>query len=206
MIKRAVIVTDYLNREELCKVDNCLLIGVDQGLQLLLEAGFTPDIAIGDFDSIDMKSFNAVPSTTQIIRYDADKSKSDTELAIDYCYENNIQELVIYNSLGGRFDHAFGVIQNLLYAESLGLEVEVRSIDTIMTLVTNELRVSGKGNTISLFSYGEESATISLKGFKYALENQSLAPNSCHGLSNIIVEDEGIISVISGTLLCIQVL
>ena len=53
------------------------IIAADRGLDYALEAGISPDIAVGDFDS----AKSAVPSGIETVKFPPEKDYSDAELA-----------------------------------------------------------------------------------------------------------------------------
>lgn len=82
-------------------------IGVDRGSLLLLELGFQPDLAIGDFDSLRPAELAQVEKSVKDIRYSNPvKDDTDTELMITAaCRDYQVDQLEIYGATGGRIDH-----------------------------------------------------------------------------------------------------
>ena len=87
------------------KISPDLLVGVDGGATQLIAAGFSPDWAIGDFDSAPLP-----PQCPNILRLQSEKNDTDLEVALwhilqNYSYEN-IAQIIILGALGGgRLDH-----------------------------------------------------------------------------------------------------
>jgi thiamine pyrophosphokinase len=84
------------------------LIGVDRGSLRILEAGFEPRLALGDFDSLTKKELGQVEAACPELRY-ANPVKDDTDsemmlkaALVDY----GIDELTIIGAGGGRLDHS----------------------------------------------------------------------------------------------------
>ncbi|MBT9064233.1 thiamine diphosphokinase [Lactobacillus delbrueckii subsp. bulgaricus] len=106
-----------------------LLIGVDRGALLLLELGFKPDLAIGDFDSLKADELAWVEGTVADIRYSVPKKDwTDSELMLGIAFgDYKIDQLKVYGATGGRLDHvainAFGILNPDLrkYANQLTL-------------------------------------------------------------------------------------
>ncbi|WP_338012200.1 thiamine pyrophosphokinase [Paenibacillus beijingensis] len=73
------------------------LIGADKGAFFLLEAGFTPDLAVGDFDTVTPEQLEAVRSGSRVFRgFDPiDKDYTDTELAFRIALERAPAQIVI---------------------------------------------------------------------------------------------------------------
>ncbi|GHV97770.1 thiamine pyrophosphokinase [Lactobacillus nasalidis] len=106
-----------------------LLIGVDRGALFLLELGFKPDLAIGDFDSLKPDELAWVEGTADDIRYSVPKKDwTDSELMLGIAFgDYQIDQLRVYGATGGRLDHAainaFGILNPELrkYANQLTL-------------------------------------------------------------------------------------
>ncbi|HMV97000.1 MAG TPA: thiamine diphosphokinase, partial [Anaerolineales bacterium] len=85
------------------------IIAADGGTRHALELGRTPNIIIGDLDSLPV---NFEPSTLNIelMQFPADKNETDLELAIQHALTLNPQEIIIIGALGGRLDQTLGNI------------------------------------------------------------------------------------------------
>ncbi|MDK4688769.1 thiamine diphosphokinase [Kingella negevensis] len=82
-----------------------LLIGVDGGAARLVQHGYTPDWAIGDFDSAPPP-----PQAKNTLKLQPEKDDTDLEYALLHILQNqhpeNIKQIIILGSLGGgRLDH-----------------------------------------------------------------------------------------------------
>ncbi|NLB98294.1 thiamine diphosphokinase [Jeotgalibaca porci] len=111
MPKKAVIVAGG-NKEGLKQMlaaedRETLLIGVDGGALSLLEMGMTPDIAIGDFDSVSSGDLNRIEEkVSTVVKLPTEKDLTDTEAALEYVKEHlDVQEIEMHGLFGGRVDH-----------------------------------------------------------------------------------------------------
>lgn len=88
------------------KAEN-LIIGVDRGSLFLEELGITPDIAIGDFDSLKKGDLAQIESNVKDIRYSNPvKNLTDSELMLQMMFNDyQIDKLNIFGATGGRIDH-----------------------------------------------------------------------------------------------------
>ncbi|WEV38113.1 thiamine diphosphokinase [Lactobacillus sp. ESL0680] len=84
-----------------------LLIGVDRGSILLEQLGFTPDLAVGDFDSLKRQELTKIACDVPDVRYSVpEKDFTDTELMIrDVFNDYQVEELTLLGATGGRIDH-----------------------------------------------------------------------------------------------------
>lgn len=82
-------------------------IGVDRGVEILVEQGIKPVFAIGDFDSI--KDIEVLKEL-KIERLPTRKDVTDTHAALEYALEHGYDEIDIYGVTGGRLDHFLSVM------------------------------------------------------------------------------------------------
>ena len=102
--------------------DDDLIIAVDGGYDNLVRYGYTPDILIGDLDSIKSE----VPESMRCVRYPKEKDETDMLLAYEAGIKLGYSEFVMLGATGGRLDHTYANISLLLYAkESTGLPTMV---------------------------------------------------------------------------------
>ncbi|MDU2241010.1 MAG: thiamine diphosphokinase, partial [Paenibacillus sp.] len=74
-----------------------VLIGADRGALFLVEHGFKPDLAVGDFDSVSHEEFALIRKhSKEILACDPiDKDLTDTELAFDLAVRRSPAEIVL---------------------------------------------------------------------------------------------------------------
>lgn len=82
-------------------------VGADRGSLYLLEQGIIPDIAIGDFDSINKKEQRLLKDNiADFKKFPPEKDDTDSELCLLAAREKyNAQEYYVYGATGGRIDH-----------------------------------------------------------------------------------------------------
>jgi thiamine pyrophosphokinase len=171
------------------------VIAVDQGLFDAYKAGVDVDMAIGDFDSLqDLSLLNNVTHK----KLSPNKDLTDTESAIVYAKSLNPKHIYILGGLGGlRFEHSYA---NLLLVKT----------NENLSIITNESKIVKLGEGlhttdfkgyINIFAVKE--ALISLKGFKYNLDNYLLNPLDLLGISNEIEGQLGEIAVHEGSVIVI---
>lgn len=189
------------------------LIGADRGAYFLVRHGIAPDLALGDFDSVDAKALDMIRAgAVETAEYDAiDKDWSDTELALREALARGYRDIVIVGGLGTRFDHSLANVQLLAVAVAAGAHaVLVDGHNEISLLVAAdgivECRIAADERYpyISLLPLSAEVAGITLTGFAYPLQEATLRHGMSLGVSNQLAADEGIISLRSGSLLVIR--
>ncbi|MCL2066386.1 MAG: thiamine diphosphokinase [Treponema sp.] len=88
---------------------DAFIVAADSGLQKAESAGISPDLIVGDMDSLDDTARLAVYPPQNVIRHKADKDATDTELAFSLVLEKGCDEVWIIGGGGGRIDHLFGI-------------------------------------------------------------------------------------------------
>lgn len=176
--------------------DDEYLVGVDQGAETIIKNKLTPDLSIGDFDS---GSINKIKNKSKkVIVFDPVKDKSDLELALihlaskEFQDQYNIQKLLrkilIYNATGKRLDHYRSVINLLIRYTHLPI-ILLDKNNRVEIVNSNTVFKKNEYKYISFFAI-DSNTKISLKGFKYELNNEPLDIYDSFGLSNEIVADK----------------
>ena len=179
--------------------DNAYIIAADSGYNTVKKLGFTPNITLGDFDSLKEK-----PICGEIVTVAAEKDDTDTMLAVKTALERGFNDISIVGAIGGRLDHTFANIQTLAYIlRQGGFGRLIGENDTVELLNAGEYSYERKdGMYISLFTYGE-AAVLTSRGTKYDLTKHTLDNTFPLGVSNEITDDKCSIFVHKGQLLVI---
>ncbi|MGG4145373.1 thiamine diphosphokinase [Paenibacillus algorifonticola] len=182
-------------------------IGADRGALFLVEQGYSPQLAIGDFDSVTDEQLEQIRSaSTELITCDPIyKDYTDTEMALRYALEQNPDEIILLGALGTRFDHSLSNVQLLVLAEQRGIPACIIDQHNCIT-VTSSKRIIQKGlyANVSLLPLSSAVSGITLTGFQYPLQKANLQIGQSLGISNILTETEGSITIDAGLLLIIQ--
>ena len=181
---------------------NDYIICADSGYDYAKSAGLTPDLLIGDFDSI-----SAVPEFANMITLPVEKDVTDCVAAYYEGVKRGFKEFVLFGGTGGRFEHTFANISLMSNASKSQISFEMVDEKHIFKSITNSsIKIKRKENQqISVFAYGDRAFGVTLKGFHYPLWDFTLDPfNGSLGTSNDIVDTFGEISVHKGTLIIIE--
>ena len=175
------------------------VIAADRGLDYCLQAGITPDLIVGDFDSAESK----IPEGVECVRVSPIKDDTDGALAADIAVERGYREIDFFCALGGRLDHTIGNIQLLYHLKKNGIRARLISEDTEVFFLLNEsARVPQNDGYLSIFSY-EENVELSISGVKYPLDKHILTNDVTLGVSNEITEDKAVITAHKGAALIV---
>jgi thiamine pyrophosphokinase len=142
-----------------------------------------------------------------ILKYSTEKDETDCELAVRWCIENKIEEIVIINSLEGRFDHVMGLIQNLLYAHRNNIKARIETKKQQIFFLEHDISIQGKkGMHISLIPFSPIVHNVKTEGLAFPLDNEDLFQYQSRGISNRFDSDSIRIQFINGDLLAILTL
>lgn len=186
--------------------DNSLLLAADGGALFLEKLGLLPDIVIGDFDSLtDNKLKKYKNMGIKIIKFSTDKDETDAELAINYCLEEKVEDIIIIGSMGGRFDQQLANVFLLEYAYHNGLNPVIREPRLKISIIKNQIVFKKcEGDRLSLIPLSEKVSGVSINGCKYPLNCEDLFRYKTRGISNIIINMKATVKVLNGTLLYIK--
>lgn len=182
------------------KNDGDLLIAADGGLKYLERVGITPDVALGDFDSL-----GYCPDMPDVIYHPPEKDDTDTMLAVREGFARGYDTFVIYAGLGGRLDHTIANMQTLAFiAENggSGYLIGGNSVSSVIKDSSISFSAEERG-MISVFAFGQNASGVSISGLKYELDNAALIPSLPLGTSNEFTGKPAEIEVKNGSLLVI---
>ena len=186
---------------QITKCDDDFIIAADGGYDSLTRHGYTPDLLVGDLDSI----IGDIPEGVRTIRYPKEKDETDMFLAYGEGVKLGYTEFVMLGATGGRLDHTYANLSLLLYAKERGHNITVMDANGIILCLKNEsITLSGNtGDTFSVFAVSGEAHGVSIAGAKYEVENITLSPLFPLGVSNEFTDTDAHISVKDGALLVI---
>lgn len=187
----------------LCPGENPFFIAVDGGYENALKMGISPDLIVGDLDSISPETLTfAREQGIEIREFAVEKDESDLELAIEEALGLHPNRIIILGATGGRMDHTLFNILLLLKYDNIN--ITIKSIREEIFLADKKTEINEpKGTTVSLVPLTTEVNGIVAEGFKYPLKGESLFMASSRGLSNILTDGRGIVSFEEGKLLVI---
>ena len=179
------------------------VIGVDGGARCLRSLGLRPHIVTGDFDSLSEDERGLLAGFGARIVPTPDQDYTDLDKALAYAVTTlEAREILLFGATGGRLDHLFSVLSALI---KYGRRAEVRLIGTHgeTALVNGVFRRSGAdlpGRVLSLLAMGPVDG-ITMRGVRWPLTEESLAPGVRDGTSNEITAETVEITARSGDLL-----
>jgi len=163
------------------------VIAADGGYKHLHSLGISPDLLIGDFDSLD-----EVPALENIQRFVAEKDDTDTALAIEQGVKLGYKVFHLYGCMGGRLEHTIANIQCLISLSRRKMRGYMISREQVITAITDDelcFESSCRGY-ISAFAYGGVAKGVYEKGLKYLLDNATIYDDVPLGVSNCFMGNE----------------
>jgi len=172
----------------------------DGGANFCHELTLIPKEIYGDFDSIknDVKEFYQ-EKNVKFIKFKVEKDYTDSELLLNEI-QNKYDIIYCIAGLGGSIDHELTNINLLDKYSNLIFISEKEKIFKI----DSDSKFNDMINTkISFVIFSDEVKALTLKGFKYNIENMDIKKGEARCISNIIIENEANLSIKSGSLLCV---
>ncbi|WP_339286798.1 thiamine diphosphokinase [Paenibacillus sp. FSL E2-0201] len=183
------------------------IIGADQGALFLISHGYTPDIAVGDFDSVSPEALQDIENLSKkTITCDAvNKDLTDSEMALDIAIDQQPDSILLLGVTGTRIDHSLASIQMMTRALQRQINCYVMDTHNYITLTGSQAVINDLGYTyVSLLPLTPEVSGITLEGFQYPLTDATLKLGQSLGVSNKLISSSGTVSIRSGLLLIIQ--
>lgn len=172
------------------KLDADLVIAADRGWDNALANGYTPDLLVGDMDSI-----SAVPDGVETICVPAQKDDTDAQLAIECAIGRGADRITLAGQLSGRADHTLSA---LFMLENL----HRRGIAAVMVDDRNRVRVA-QDECVELSRCGYRyfgvlslgTTVYSEQGCRYEVDRRTLHRSDPYAVSNEITAERARITV-----------
>ncbi|MBI3286413.1 MAG: thiamine diphosphokinase [Chloroflexi bacterium] len=183
-----------------------LIVVADGGARNALAAGLTPQVVVGDLDSLpDALRRELETRGCQFMRYPARKDQTDLELALREAARRGAQELLILAATEGRTDQSLANILLLARSEFAGLKVKLVGETWEALLVRDRAQIIGQvGDTLSLIPLSPRVTGIYTGGLEYPLEGGTLEFGSTRGISNVFTASLAEVRIGSGALLAVR--
>ena len=175
------------------------VIAADGGWTACLALDITPDLLLGDFDSL-----GTVPEFGSVERVPVEKDDTDMMLAVKRGLALGHRAFHLYGGMGGkRTDHTMANFQTLLYLARRDAQGWLYGDGEVFTAihsgsVTFPARERG---ILSVFCLGADAEGVSIRGAQYEVENAVLTADFPLGVSNHFVGNSITVSVERGSLL-----
>ena len=146
------------------------ILACDGAADTLIDKGYTPDIIIGDLDSVSDDNKNKYKDNVIEIQ---DQSQNDFRKALNYAREWNILDISIIGASGKREDHMIGNIFSLLDYKDLNIKLFTDK-GFFSCIHQNQTIESFNGQQVSIFSV-DPTIKITSDKLKYNFNNSSIS-------------------------------
>lgn len=167
------------------------VIAADSGMRHAAVLGVTPELWVGDFDSVPQAMIAANAQVPRRV-YPSDKDMTDGELAIAAAIEAGAGTLILAGAFGGeRPDHMFLHLTQALQLCARGIDVRLTSGAQEGLPLANGRRHAfdyPQGMVFSILAFSELSG-LTVEGAKWPLDAVEVAFGSSLTLSNAVAGD-----------------
>ena len=177
-----------------------LVIAADGGWRVCQTLGITPDLLLGDFDSL-----GEVPEFWHILRLPVVKDDTDMIRAVKEGFARGETEFHLLGGMGGRrTDHTVANMQTLAYIARRGGKGWLYGSGERFTAICDggEVAFPARGSGIlSVFCMGADAEGVTIQGTQYPLEDAALTADFPLGVSNHFIDSAVRVAVRRGCLL-----
>lgn len=184
-----------------------LMIAADGGARVAAHYGITPQVLIGDMDSVDAHTLAALAAGgAEVLGYPEAKNETDLELALVYAVERGARWLRVIGAQGGRLDQTLSNVYLLALDALRGCDTRLVAGDAeTLLLINGEIEIVGAaGDTVSLVPAGGSAHGVSTEGLRYPLRDESLLFGPARGVSNVMDGERAIVRVRDGALIVVH--
>lgn len=172
--------------DNIININESIKVGIDKGALIAIDKGIKLDYILGDFDSITSEELKIIKKKCpNIIKLNPIKDDTDTEFAINYF--KNATEFIIHGGIQGkRIEHLISNINLILKYDNIKV---IKDNNTKISRLLSGTYFINEYKYISFFA--KSGSLISLKGFKYDLDNYQFKEFDNLCISNEIENEYG---------------
>ena len=180
---------------------DAFVIAADSGLLRALALGVSPDLVVGDMDSIpDLGLLSQFPAE-KIVKFPEEKDETDTEIGMRFMREKGIERITIVGGGAGRLAHLLGIL--MLFQRENEPHRWITAKEEV-TVVQSFCRFDGcLGQIFSFFPLTESIDKMHSTGLKWPLDGLIWRAGQA-GISNIAIENVVTVAIEKGKLLSIR--
>jgi thiamine pyrophosphokinase len=170
-------------------------------LEVTEKFGLSPNLIIGDMDSIRDKTILDKYSVGKIRRYSHEKDETDTEIALRKAFDMGCGKIAVIGGGGGRIDHIFALLN--LFEREKRPSIWITHRDVILDVEAETIIDTSPGELVSFFPAGPEPAEMVSEGLKWPLDRLCWTKGT-FGISNEAVSGKVKIVMKSGRLIMVR--
>ncbi len=184
-----------------------MVVAADGGARLARACGVTPQLVVGDMDSLSAAELdNLRAAGSEIVRFPPAKDETDLELALIAAVERGATWLRVLGALGDRIDQTLANIELLALPALAGRDARlVSGSQTLWRIDPGDHALDGDpGDTISLIPLGGDAIGVRTTRLVYPLQDETLYVGPARGVSNVIAESGARVTLAAGTLIVVH--
>lgn len=182
------------------------IFAADCGAASALSMGITPEVVIGDFDSLQKETISLLKKQhVRFVSTSPEKDETDTQLAINYAITQGAATISLIGGIeGNRIDHAIANI-SLTYNSKVPISIVNGPSKSWVAAGPAIVSLQGKKNDLlSLIPLSQIVTHIKTQGLFYPLLAEPLYFGIPRGVSNVFAEKDITVSFESGLLLFVH--
>lgn len=174
------------------------VIAADRGYDSLMAYGVTPDLVVGDFDSL-----GYAPKHPNVVQLPKMKDDTDMVYALRKGLELGYRRFVLLGGVGGRLEHTLANLQALDWLTTQGAQGFLAGEKTVATALrgTSIKFPDTMSGFLSAFCNSGTATGVTIRGMKFDLDGDEMSGSFPVGVSNEFVGKESSVSVKEGSLI-----
>jgi thiamine pyrophosphokinase len=185
------------------------IICADGGTQHALSLGLTPDVLVGDMDSLpEAVQADLEAKGVELIRHPIKKDQTDLELAFEVAIARGATEILLLTAIGGRLDQQLANVLLLTRPEWQSVRLSLAEGQQRAWLLRgpDELTLSGQpGDTLSIVPLSATMEGLDIENAEWPLQEASVPLGSTLTISNTFLSNQVRVRVKAGLGLIIQI-
>lgn len=159
--------------------------------------GISPDVVVGDFDSI--KNINSIPKNVEIL-YRPNQNFTDFHKCLSVLLERGFKSVDVYGATGLEHDHFLGNLTTALLFKK-NIRISFHDDFSVFFFAENPVLLEDtKNRIISIYPF-PEAENVTSQGLFYPLKNNTLSSNGLISTRNHSLEDKVKITFSKGEML-----
>ncbi len=178
------------------------VVAADSGADIARSLGLTPDVIVGDFDSVTPAGAAAAIEQR---RFPTDKDATDLALALAEARDRGATDITVVGGAGGRLDHFLANVAAVASDDLAGIAVDAVMGTARLWVVRHHRTIHGApGEVVTLLPYGGPATAVRTTGLRWVLAGETLEAGSTRGVSNVFAAPEATVALATGVLLAIR--
>lgn len=187
----------------LADLSNPFVVAADDGASTALAFGRTPDVVIGDLDSLSSSTLVRLRSASiPVEEYPRDKDATDGQLAVERALQVEPSELYLLGFVGGpRLDQALANVSLLERIEVPAVLLDAHNECVLVRPGRPYAWRPEPTEIVSLLPPGLPAEGVRTRGLRWPLHAETLRSGDTRGVSNEPIGQEASVSITGGRLL-----